>query len=178
MWTISIPPVLTKLVYFWQQTANFNIQKCSHFNIRTCKVRMKQIHIVLEYSCIFHFFILKINEKSDNVNGWLTTTCLFVKLSEHTNPRTHDWNIDSGADSIAIHGHGVYFAFKGMKVITGSKQDLINWDAIYTMVSCYLPRTGASLENESHGHWCSVSRVMNNTSPLGSRVFVLHQQPN
>lgn len=60
---------------------------------------------------------------SDNVNGWLTTTCLFVKLSEHTNPRLKHY---SGADSIAIHGHGVYFAFKGMKVITGSKQDLIN----------------------------------------------------
>lgn len=75
---------------------------------------------MFEYSCIFYLFFLflKKNEKFDNVNGWLIIICFFVKFSEYIN---YDWNIDLGVDLIVIYGYGVYFVFKGMKVITSLK---------------------------------------------------------
>lgn len=76
---------------------------------------------MFEYSCIFYFFIFKINEKFDNVNGWLIIICFFVKFLEYMNLWIYDWNIDLGVDLIVIYGYGVYFVFKGMKVIMGLK---------------------------------------------------------
>ena len=37
-----------------------------------------------------------------------------------------------------------------MRVTTSSKQDLINWDVIYPMVSCYLERPGHPREWITH----------------------------
>lgn len=79
---------------------------CTFDNRQLILIYRSAVILILELvKCVWSRFILCLNiavffiiffsslkkKMSDNVNGWLTTTCLFVKLSEHTNPRLKHW---------------------------------------------------------------------------------------